>query len=313
MTLYFETEMAHAGIKGMRWGHRKYQYKDGSLTPAGRKRYLKNVKDDLDKKDYKKLKKEFKKSDDILKRANMSPLEIDEILYRSNKKPNSKTSEKPTEKTNDKTVEKPPVKKPYSEMTTAELKKVVESKENRDRLERKYNEYFAPDNVSKGQVKVSDYLAMASKIADTYSKVLDSKKSININKMSSLDLNTESGKKEFDKLVAINKKVKSNIDTSKQIKTVTDGVKVLNDNAVSRKRRNKPKLDLRNLTDDQLKEANTRKDLEDRYEAAFGLKSKKNGRAKVMEYLNVVGNMADYSKIAYRVYDSYNKVKKATK
>ena len=29
----------HAGIKGMKWGVRRYQNKDGSLTPAGRKRY----------------------------------------------------------------------------------------------------------------------------------------------------------------------------------------------------------------------------------------------------------------------------------
>lgn len=29
----------HAGIKGMKWGVRRYQYEDGSLTPAGKKRY----------------------------------------------------------------------------------------------------------------------------------------------------------------------------------------------------------------------------------------------------------------------------------
>lgn len=31
----------HSGIKGMKWGIRRYQNKDGSLTPAGRKRYAK--------------------------------------------------------------------------------------------------------------------------------------------------------------------------------------------------------------------------------------------------------------------------------
>ena len=32
-------ELYHFGIKGMKWGVRRYQNKDGSLTKAGKKRY----------------------------------------------------------------------------------------------------------------------------------------------------------------------------------------------------------------------------------------------------------------------------------
>jgi hypothetical protein len=32
-------ELRHWGVKGMKWGVRRYQNADGSLTPAGRKRY----------------------------------------------------------------------------------------------------------------------------------------------------------------------------------------------------------------------------------------------------------------------------------
>ena len=35
--------LEHFGIKGMKWGIRRYQNKDGSLTPAGKRRYSKPV------------------------------------------------------------------------------------------------------------------------------------------------------------------------------------------------------------------------------------------------------------------------------
>lgn len=43
MTTYIiarhEFELRHHGVKGMKWGVRRFQRKDGSLTPAGKKRY----------------------------------------------------------------------------------------------------------------------------------------------------------------------------------------------------------------------------------------------------------------------------------
>ena len=37
----YSDELYHHGIKGQRWGIRRYQTKDGTLTPAGKKRAAK--------------------------------------------------------------------------------------------------------------------------------------------------------------------------------------------------------------------------------------------------------------------------------
>lgn len=40
-------ELVHFGVKGMKWGVRRYQKNDGSLTSAGKKRYKSNQLDEI--------------------------------------------------------------------------------------------------------------------------------------------------------------------------------------------------------------------------------------------------------------------------
>lgn len=62
-----EAELYHWGIKGMKWGVRRYQNEDGTLTPAGRKR--------IEKKDQKWAKKKTEKITAKAKKASQRELD----------------------------------------------------------------------------------------------------------------------------------------------------------------------------------------------------------------------------------------------
>lgn len=82
-------ELQHWGIKGMKWGIRRYQNKDGSLTPAGRKRYdddpdndsndtsnsPKKAPHEMTGKDYKKMKLDDMTDDELMRAINRSRAE----------------------------------------------------------------------------------------------------------------------------------------------------------------------------------------------------------------------------------------------
>lgn len=72
--LYDSSELYHHGIKGMKWGVRRYQNSDGSLTAAGKKKLSyrsTSIKSALAKRSNDKVDKSFKKwNENVTKRDN---------------------------------------------------------------------------------------------------------------------------------------------------------------------------------------------------------------------------------------------------
>lgn len=153
-----ENEIYHHGTKGMRWGIRRFQRKDGSLTPAGRKRYGQNSTDktkakidSINKKtaeQLKKIKAEGKAASRIAKAEEESAAKI--AKAEAKYKPKTKADA--------------PKTKSISEMTDDELR----SRINRIQLEKQLAS-LTPSEVSGGKrfmtSILNDVVAPAAKSA----------------------------------------------------------------------------------------------------------------------------------------------------
>lgn len=138
MTKVNKDELKHYGIKGQKWGRRRFQNNDGSLTPAGRERY--GSKENFDKQYPEDVKKSINKTKSGLNKASGA---VDKV-----KDFNAKQVKKAQEEQ---------IKKDVSKMSDQELQKIV----NRLNMEERYKQVMNSRAAEEGKNNVSKVLEYA--------------------------------------------------------------------------------------------------------------------------------------------------------
>lgn len=147
---YYQNELYHYGVRGMRWGVRRYQNKNGTLTNAGQKRYERDQRENSGKKKGNKI------AQADPNRWVKEDLERSKRLSDATRNLSNDTKRMVDTSLKNRTKEKMDL----SNMTDKEMRDAI----NRAYLEKQYNEMFAPQKEAKGREFASKTLETAGNV-----------------------------------------------------------------------------------------------------------------------------------------------------
>ena len=131
------SDLRHHGIKGQKWGVRRYQNDDGSLTPIGKLRYGTS-------KDYQELSNQVNKADSLIKTAKKYQQEKDHKEYEAK------------------------IKNDLSKMTDKELQQIV----NRMNMEERYTQVMRSREKDAGESAAMKWLNVAGTVTTVSASAL---------------------------------------------------------------------------------------------------------------------------------------------
>ena len=142
--------LEHAGIKGMKWGVRRYQNKDGTLTDAGRKRYERDKRENAGK-----------KKGDKVGQADPDRWVREDISRTRKLTDETRNLTGELRRSNDAAMRnRSKTRMDLSNMTDQQMRNEI----NRAMLERQYNDMFAPQKTNRGREYASAILETAGTV-----------------------------------------------------------------------------------------------------------------------------------------------------